>query len=72
MTFNNVPTELVNELCKSLDRIEEAIRADERAKIGQDGRGFSVASSSEARAVVSDHRHARPPTAGNRSAAEDL
>lgn len=33
MTFNNVPTELVNELCKSLDRIEEAIRADERAKI---------------------------------------
>jgi biotin operon repressor len=33
MTFNNVPTELVTELCKNLDRIEEAIRADERAKI---------------------------------------
>ena len=33
MTFNNVPTELITELCKTLDRIEDAIRADERAKI---------------------------------------
>ena len=33
MTFNNVPTKLITELCKNLDRIEEAVRADERAKI---------------------------------------
>ena len=33
MTFNSVPTELITELCKNLDRIEAAIRKDERKKI---------------------------------------
>ena len=32
MTFNNIPKELVNDLCGCLDRIETAIRTDEAAK----------------------------------------
>lgn len=32
MTFNNIPKELVNDLCGCLDRIEAAIRTDEAAK----------------------------------------
>ena len=32
MTFNNIPKELVDDLCGCLDRIEAAIRTDEAAK----------------------------------------
>jgi len=32
MTFNNIPKNLVNDLCGCLDRIEAAIRTDEAAK----------------------------------------
>ena len=33
MTFNNIPKNLVDELCACYDRIELAIRADERNKL---------------------------------------
>ena len=33
MAFKTVPANLIAELCKNLDRIEDAIRADERAQI---------------------------------------
>ena len=33
MTFNNIPKNLVDQLCACYDRIELAIRADERAQL---------------------------------------
>tara|TARA_E500000318_G_scaffold69645_1_gene64444 strand:- start:121 stop:510 length:390 start_codon:yes stop_codon:yes gene_type:complete len=39
MTFNNIPKELVTELCGCLDRIEAAIRTDERDRIVSKMRG---------------------------------
>ena len=32
MTFNNIPKNLVDDLCACMDRIEVAIRTDEAAK----------------------------------------